>query len=493
MASKWKVDICFPTFLPFKSSVHADAPVSRRKDALTYGLVEIERIDDHCNETYKFSSDAEFVSRMRQAYGPDSFEVQISGPELQTCWVQHRGGCKYECQFAITFPGRYRLVVMNYHENYAGVHEDLDPPGVRDTGSWGALNFDKLLGDSTFLDLPPSFAAVDLAVQKDVAAAVNHASAQGQSDLPRLAAKLTEGRKKAPKCSTGSDVTAGRWVHNKAQASSDSKSFEVEYFASPKDMVRKHTCAAFPWWLDARQFTWVPDNCRLSPLLGTDTDGAEKELGVSLVNRSLSFWGDSHMRHLFNSFMKMFCGVPLAAQKGYFGYVKQCHDFRNKTEGVCSGSYFCYLNNKIFGPDWWDYGQFEEDAELFGFEELFLFVGYGVHPFARHTFTQKMYLTSVDKCVQDFLALKFRLHNATERKLHMIWTGIPAPGVRNDHFVRDFHDWQTAHRFYSGHTYALRAFRDAGFQALDIFHAALPHATATDDCMHLQTFLYDLW
>lgn len=245
------------------------------------------------------------------ALGPDSIEMFLEGAEFFLLSGLHTGNCSYEFPFAVTLPGRYRLIATAVRTDWAGLAEA--PLGSPPLTGVAPLTLDDILGSRAFIQLGRDNAHGADRLRETVLHGRWPHNASSQSDaLPTCSVQLVPGAVPTP--------PPGRWV----QLSSVSGMFDAAFHPALNftSMVKEYT----RYGLDVRDLmvhsprmytdrtnglAWRPYACRMP----------RNTANISAIQLCLSrqppftFRGDSQTRTFFNAIMKRFAGEVQVAVK----------------------------------------------------------------------------------------------------------------------------------------------------------------------------------
>ncbi|CAD7976303.1 unnamed protein product [Amoebophrya sp. A25] len=301
------------------------------------GLFQVKRLA--CRSCRLYTRNPAWAQMVNNITGPDEFEFLLYGPEIHELSMDSRylGDCTYNLPFRISIPATYRVEFWSQASRCARVDE-LNP-------RWLPGNDDDVLGSRVSI------------VLGDPSNAVHkwQALMNGTDEKSRPLASCDFSERP-------SEFGDGRWVYSKRPSAGNFT--RAAMYGSIQD-----------------EFTWVPWRCHIP----TYSKGAAKSC---LEGKSVSLWGDSHMRQLYNAIVTYACGAD--APRG------QWHqDSCSTGSKACPRLKVCVFNDP-FGKRLPEElrvrsGALRDEADL-------IISNFGQHPAdGAHQWTSQMYNDSLQK------------------------------------------------------------------------------------------------
>jgi len=303
---------------------------------------------EQCVQSGNISLDNEINSLVRRHVGPHDLFVLIEGAE--TLWIpqEYLGNCVYRFRFSLATPALlHRLYAVQLRSNFLANNEVMERHPHTDV---------VVICNAAFISVPFSTPQISI-------------------DQPICGRAAGEGR----------FVFLGN---------------TTSMFSETKTTLTLHDMNAFPttsFFVDLRAplVQWQPYSCELTQLSQDNFRDQSRGLRVD-------FAGDSHMRILFNHLLRVLCGVPVAAQKGF--HESQCLDF--ETMPLCPHFSACLIN-----APYMDFG----DSEGHGAARDLLIAGFGNWPAGSAHWTVRKYFEKVKSFAEAY---------TIGGKRRLVWLGI---------------------------------------------------------------------
>ncbi|KAK9827960.1 hypothetical protein WJX81_001217 [Elliptochloris bilobata] len=336
--------------------------------------------------------------------GQDVFRVRLTGPEIHLLDVLYCDLHTAYAQYALAEPGGYHAEVLHLYENFTYA---AHTPMQRDY-LLGAHAFEVTAGESV-----------------------------------RLAHHAAGG---VPPCSRG------RWVLGEEYRDELRMTCTMSHdtYACGEAVAQLSKRVA-----DASRLAWRPYDC--PPL----EEPAPEEVERCLRKRHVCFFGDSHMRHIYNSFVAM-------TEGGGRG-----DDFwrrERKTDGmVMDASRSSYFRNT-----WGDPGDMSACTDSF--------VNFGQWPASyeagNRSWTAQQYASKVGMLAEALAAAK-----SEGKRVYWVTTN-PFPLHAHLHVLNT--DWRSDPELLLFNAIANRAMATAGLDTVDVWHMAAPVAELSYDKSHFK-------
>ena len=431
---------------------HIIITLSDEKDSYKVDIV----IDRPCErDTLRKEHGSELLQRLMHELklGPDEIYVQLEGATLQTHIARQDTECgKYQALIQVPFAGKYRLKVFRVRTGYGAVMEARK--------DFPKINYE-VLCDGMVPD------------------------------------RVDETKPYCPK-------NFGYWV-----ASADNTYFKGPVTVNPnrglplKTWVRtdklqpvnpgeEPSCSK-----DIDLYRWNTDTCTK---LNKDKKKAltvGPEVGRNLiVDKTIMFVGDSHMRGLADSFRFWLCHdhdpkdfVPLKVEGPDFQEIKI-------TDGPCSGFTLRYLALVMC----------EKDIAHRMSNEDIIILNCGHHPGSGDKYNQGKGHYTLEKYENTVRKLFEELDSTlAEKKIHplVLWLENSAQPLKQDDYVIKYGDWRTNHRLLLYHAIVNKELSKRNIPTVPAFHSTLaafdkmcdmshyPHLTKIPQLNGMLYYIYD--
>ena len=388
--------------------------------------------------------------------GPDELYVRLEGAEFLALHCLHVGACRYICPFAVTVPGKYRLIVEGLRSDWAAIAE---------SGGFPLLIRDNISGNKLLIALGGSEAESSAASDAARAAVVSEYRCVGGHNCDSAPEQL-------PICDDPN--SPGRWV----------RMVSVEGLFEPLE----------PWWLqpimreyptagnfsDSRglgirfftrlnsELVWRPYICRMEPLTPNIT--------ASCIMDGLTTRGDSHSRVFFNSIMRYACGFEEVAAKQHWGSL--CASAENiansSTCAALRGACYAWDPRAEEVPVWSSYSS---EQHLLGH----IMINFGQHwPNEKHGT-----LDTYEAHIRSYFS---GLDSAQPPPQFFLWMETPPLPIITNQYIHDIADWRTEPRLRLYNAAADRALKsyvaNGKVTMLRSFEMLLPLADISPDSAH---------
>ena len=330
-----------------------------------------------CNEGDSIISfDKETADEVRRSIGPHEFFTLIEG--VETIWLaqEYLGHCVYRFPFRLSIPSpRHRLHLVQMRKDYWGFNEV-------NSSLFPQVDI-SVIANQVFFTLPWPISQI--------------------SDT-----KILEDCVSNPKSS--------RFVLTETSA---------DIFDYTPLSLSQSDLPLTNFYVDLRSSIstrWDSYDCKIPQT----TPQSFVECGSGL---KIDFIGDSHLRVLFNHLLRIFCGVPQAAQKGWG--VSQCIRFGEMP--LCPLLSACL----IYSP----YLDFTGD-EGHGSDRDALVLNFGNHPAGAAHWTLKQFSARIHETFMKISSFKY----TKKIRQNVFWLGQSPIPLRTDDYVRSYADARTSSR-----------------------------------------------